>query len=788
MLNYFFVDTINNKFPKNITLTIKTILWIVALITILCVFVPFSPKMPGVVDGEQFAMNYGLAQGLSFGKDIIYTYGPYAFLYSMQYHPSTDFLMIIASLYLAVSYGVSFVLLAKKVKWYWILVFCAFLAGLMYYRDALLSSLPLLVGLLTFKILSPEKEKIIESKWASIFVIFLFAPLGLLPLVKGNMSILCGAVVALCVALFLANKERLLAIICLLTPIISMIFCWIASGQSVINLPSYFINMAPTVSGYTEAMAANGPINEIILYLITSVFLLLIISFQTQITRISRIFLFCLYFVFLFLSFKAGFVRHDIHAVVSAHSILIAALLLPFILKTRTIFLVIFFALLSWYSIDSNYIKTSPESFVSNIKSTYSLAWYGIGQRIENRNWLKLEFDATVKFLREQASFPVFQGTTDIYSYDQPYLIASGNSWSPRPVFQSYAAYTTELAEINRKHLLGNQAPDNIIFKMEPIDERIPSIEDGTSWPILIANYQPTQMANNYLFLRKKDVSEITEPVKLTSEIHTFGESVNLPLSSQLIFAQVEIKPTILGHIASLFYKPSQLHITLKLNNGIEKKYRIIASMAKSGFVISPLIENATEFGMIYGKNGFLDNKLVKSITITPDIKGSAFWNQDYVITFSQIKTPSPIDISKIYKFDEFDNSLSNYKIATAEKCNGSIDMFNGTTPIPTELLASNSLEVSGWLASSVENATLPDAVYVVLTDAQGENKYLETHMIPRPDVAASFKKPGLNGSGYSTTADISTLEGKYTMELAVKTAGKIEICPQFKIPTTIIK
>lgn len=744
--------------------------------------------MPGVVDGEQFAMNYGLAQGLSFGKDIIYTYGPYAFLYSMQYHPSTDFAMIFVSLYLALSYWAFFVLLMKNIQWRWVLAFCAFLAGLMYFRDALFYSLPLLVGLLTFKILLPEREKLIKSKLAPAYVIFLFAPFGLLPLVKGNMLILCGTVVALCVALFIANRKRLLATICLFTPIVSMLFFWIASGQSVINLPSYFINMTPLISGYTEAMAVNGPANEIILYLIASAFLLLVISLQTQITRISKIFLFCLYSVFLFLSFKAGFVRHDIHAAVSAHSILIASLLLPFILKTRMILLVIFFTLLSWYSIDSNYIKTTPESFVNNIKSTYSSAWNGIGHRIENKNWFKLEFNATVKSLQKTSTFPVFRGTTDIYSYGQPYLIASGNSWSPRPVFQSYAAYTAELAEINRKHLLGTQAPDNIIFRMEPIDGRIPSIEDGTSWPILIASYQPTQMANDYLFLRKKDVSEIIEPLKLTSEIHTFGESVNLPHSNQLTFAQVEIKPSILGQIASMLYKTSQLQITLELNNGIEKKYRIISGMAKSGFMISPLIESTTEFEVLYSKKGFLDNKLVKSITITPDVMGSMFWNQNYIITFSQVKTSSSIDISKIYEFDEFDNSLSNSNVATAEKCDGSIDVINGMTALPTDLLTSNLLEVSGWLASSVDKATLPEAVYIVLTDSQGKNKYLGTHMIPRPDVGAFLKKPELNGSGYSTIADISTLEGKYTLELAIKTAGKIEICPQFKIPTTIVK
>jgi len=52
-----------------------------------------------------------------------------------------------------------------------------------------------------------------------------------------------------------------------------------------------------------------------------------------------------------------------------------------------------------------------------------------------------------------------------------------------------------------------------------------PSIEDGASWPILILNYQPSQMANNFLFLHKKmNISDIEEPLKLSPVF--FGASL----------------------------------------------------------------------------------------------------------------------------------------------------------------------------------------------------------------------------------------------------------------------
>lgn len=774
---------------KKLVLPFNLILWFLLLITSIALFVPFSPRMPaaGLDPSWVFGINQALSQGLSFGKEMIFTYGPYASIYTKSYHPSTDLLMISGGLYLALSFWLYLVLLMKGVQWIWVLVFCVILAGLMQFPDALFFSLPLLVGLVTFKII--DHGSLIKSKLAPFFVVLIFSPFGLLPLIKGSMLIMCGAIAALCAVFFIANRQKLLAILCLCSPIVSMLLFWIASGQSVAVLPSYFVSMAAIASGYTEAMAVDGNVMEVILYIIASAFLLIAIATQKQITITSKVFLLCTFFVFLFLSFKAGFVRHDAHAIVSGTSILLAAFLLPFIANSRIILPALLFTLVTWSYIDSNYLQTSTAIFFNNVESTYSTSWYGIKNRIENKNWLKTGFDTAVNTLRTQASFPVFSGTTDIYSYNQSYLISSGNHWSPRPVLQSYSSYTPALAEADREHLLGLQAPDNIIFAVEPIDGRLPSIEDGASWPILITNYQPSRLTNEFLFLRKRDsFGEIAKPLKLASEQHTFGESVNLPHSNEPIFAQIEIKPTILGRLANIFFKPSQLRILLELNNGTKKQFRIISGMIKSDFLISPLIENTTEFGMLYGKNYFLNEKLVKSITIAPGIARSILWNNEYTIAFSQIETKSPNDLSKLYKFDSFNEKLSGTKVITAEKCEGSMDVVNGTSPLPAKLTVSGLLKVNGWLAASVEKALLPEAVYVVLTDAKGKHQYLNTHATQRPDVGAYFKKTELNNSGYTTMADISGLEGEYTLGLAIKYSNKLKICPQFNTPSTITK
>jgi len=47
-----------------------------------------------------YAMNEAVAQGKRIGIDVIFTFGPYASVYTHMYHPKTEILMQLGSLYL----------------------------------------------------------------------------------------------------------------------------------------------------------------------------------------------------------------------------------------------------------------------------------------------------------------------------------------------------------------------------------------------------------------------------------------------------------------------------------------------------------------------------------------------------------------------------------------------------------------------------------------------------------------------------------------------------------------
>ncbi|WP_019232365.1 hypothetical protein [Legionella anisa] len=603
---------------------------LILLLIIISAFVPFSPKMPapGIDPSWALGLNQAVAQGLAFGKEIIFTLGPYSFLYTKTYHPSTDLLMIIGCLYLALCYWISLLFLMKPNRWYWTLIYCVPFLGMMYARDSLFFSYPLLAGLVSFKILFLKNK--IENHSLLVFTFFLFAPFGLMALIKGSMLIICLLMLIICFIFFLAHNKKELALICLAAPSVSIVIFWLAAGQPLSSLSQYLISSLVIALGFTEAMSSGGNINEVIFYLLTCVLIFLAISWRKQMPRGAKIFLLSMYFVFLFVSFKTGFTRHSGHAFIPGTSILLAALFLFFIFNSWVSYLLIFVSLNSWYYINSQYTRISIRD---NFISTYSSAWHGLKSRIQDPFWLEKNFTFTMNFIREQAGFPILQGTTDIYSYNQTYLISSQNIWSPRPVFQSYSVFSQGLAEDNKKHLQGKHKPDNIIFTIEPIDQRIPSLEDGASWPLLLTHYLPTHSTNNFLFLRKKEHPHHTNLTLLKREFHVLGEQVDIP-KKQLLFAEIELKPTILGTVAAILFKPQELQITLTLGNGTTKHYRLVANMAKSTFLLSPLIENTVEFSLLYKKDNELEAKRVKSVVIATSQRNNWHWNNTYTINF----------------------------------------------------------------------------------------------------------------------------------------------------------
>ncbi|HWF13581.1 MAG TPA: hypothetical protein VG272_07585, partial [Candidatus Acidoferrales bacterium] len=282
---------------------------------VLAVFIPLSPLMPaqGLDTSWMFAMNQGVAHGFVFGKDIVFTFGPYSSIYTELYDPATDKLMVFGSFFLGICYCFQLLLLAKHKSNYGLLFYGIFLACLMDSRDALLFSYPLILSLVVYRVTLPHEHawKLHLENSLSYGVALLFAPLGLLPLIKGSLLPMCGMTAFLCFAIFWLNDKKILAWATVGIPAISCALFWRISGQSLFALPGFFWNMRQIISGYNEAMSFPGNSGECVLYILAAVLIIFAIASTIRAPRISTSFLSISYAFFLFLAFKSGFIRHD---------------------------------------------------------------------------------------------------------------------------------------------------------------------------------------------------------------------------------------------------------------------------------------------------------------------------------------------------------------------------------------------------------------------------------------------------------------------------------------------
>lgn len=604
---------------------------VIFLLIIFPLFIPFTPKMPaqGVDPSWALGLNEAVAQGLAFGKSIIFTLGPYSSIYTKFYHPATDSMMLWGSTYLACAYCFALLCLMKQASWQWGVILASFLLTLIYAKDALFFSYPLLLGLLVFNQLDQGKKVLINEL---IVYAFLFSALGLLPLIKGSLLILSGSLVFLCSLIFCFHRQVIVSFFILFSFISALFLFWILAGQDLVNICAYIKTSCELAFCFTEAMSIQGNVWEIICYLVVSLLILFFTSQQSD-SKSLRLFLALVFFLFLFLSFKAAFIRHFGHAFIAGTSLLLAAILLPYCTRSKYLLPIMGCAFIASFYIEGHYRHID---LFKNIQSTYSTAFYGITNRINTKDWLKNNFFLVSNFLKTKNNLPVLNGKTDIYSYEQTDLIASENHWTPRPIIQSYSVFDAHLAKINAQHLLGDTRPDNLFFKLQAIDNRWPSLEDGLSWPIFLKNYYLSTWVNDYVLLLKTKNSSSSSLKQVTQQQAYLGEVVQIPKTKKLIFIRVDLNPSSLGRIMNFLFKLPELKIIAQLNNGVEKQYRFIPSMASSAFLLSPLVETTQEFAALYQNEKSLDNKRLSSFKImaSNDSGTSLLWEEFYKVQF----------------------------------------------------------------------------------------------------------------------------------------------------------
>jgi hypothetical protein len=744
--------------------------------------VPLVPRVPhaGLDPSWQFAMNTAVERGMAVGQDIVFTFGPLAAVYTKLYLPGSQSLVLGVALLITVAITLAITHIARGSVALSALAI-ALLFSSVISNDALFLSLPFFFALYALRATEEGRGAVPDV----LLLIFIAVPVGILPTIKGTMVLGSTAFLALGAAALLLNQRPGVAFSVIVAAIIAFISAWSFAGQEIGGIPSYFEAILPIIDGYSEAMASWGPATHLLVYILTGSCAIIAMTVRPgwRERPLHRFLEVAAIGLFLFLCWKQGFVRHDGHRVAAACALILVAIPVAAALRSHGLpwkmvsNAVILSLLVAAIMVQGVFFQVRPEVLAKRFARNFDILAH-LGAPLSTSD-LDARHEEALARIRDEAPMPLLPGTADIYPYDQSALIASGNLWAPRPVFQSYLAYTPELAMMNRRHLEGPDAPDNLFIAIHPIDGRMPTLADGASWPVFMQRYRVAELVDKYLRLEQREADVEVQSTDRPPFEAQLGVPFEVP--EGIVFAKVELRPTLFGRLLNVIFRPPEIRLILELANGSTRDFRVISTMMETGFLLSPLVETTPSLALaMSGRERALEGFRVVSAMLRSKPSWLPAWRSRLDIRYSFLepeveRLPQEAVSSEIFGAD--------VRSALGD-CSGEIDTINGVR-WPGSVPRSDLLIVSGWLADAGKETPPPGQLLVGVSLADGSEHVFAADSVSRDDVRAHFENPTLPDVGFKATIDLAERPAVLSMRIIGETGGEFLACPNLTVDFT---
>jgi len=610
---------------------VTAVRWLAGVSTLLYVFsrfIPYTlPVYQGIIDlSWSQALHMAFARHLQFGRDFVFCYGPWGFL-GRGYYPATRLVAVIAWAILSLVYWCAGWRVARHLSanllfsWLWVIGFIGI--------TTVPEEVDIDVRLAGWIVLLLVLHFFVEEGPFTLTQALLVISLGWLSLVKFDGMIETMVVTGVIAADNILRHRRFPWILPLLA--VSILCFWIAAWQRLDSLGPYLCHSWQIASGYTEAMMlGNNELPAVGCFLLAAALLCALIGHVAWLRyRFFGLLPLSGLVAILFINFKHGYVRYDGHEITATAGLLLASmtgLAVVWPMKKRHLRLAGFLQLLaisvlasftfgSWGPRGHLPVQLARTFAIPRLVApVISLCEPGYSQRA---------YETTLANVHDRYPVPVLEGGVDLYPNKQIILFAHGLRYQGRPALQSYSAYTSELAELNASYLRSDRAASNILFRVEPTDNRFPSLEDGRSWPELLTRYDvrgTSDAVGSYLLLSRSVAPREYRLTPLQNLPARFGEPVNPPSATNgPVWVEMEIENSMAGSIISALYKPPVLSLTVSLRGGGRHDFRLVPALARSGFLLSPVIEDNMSFASLVSKKGqaWLADREVISMTIS---------------------------------------------------------------------------------------------------------------------------------------------------------------------------
>ena len=611
--------------------------WLAAITSLLFAFSRFLPSLRpssyGFIETAWIQMlHFAFAKRLQFGQDIVFTLGPWGFLYG-EYDPATYLVSVVVWAVLAAVFWwaawrvITHFFKNPLVCWLWIMAIIG-LASISptLNMDVRLTAWPLLLLLLHFCV----EER--PFTWTQAMLVI---SLALLSLVKNNILTVAIVTVLIVAADNVSRQRRFPWSVVLFA--VGIFLFWVLASQQLTGFSLFLRGASEIINGYTEAMMMWQPTDEADILRFWGVAIAVCALVGYVLFKQHRLFglLPLLGFAFIvFAAFKHGYVRHDVHEVTATNLLLLAALLwLPAawcIAWQRSKWLIpaVVLPLILATPLASLSLKRHASNELSLVlgeqltaQNLFAPANFFL-EFLEDRRHSFRHYYTYVTDLRAR-TFPDLDihGTADVYPLSQTLSLPQSLTCRPRPIFQSISAYTPRLAEMNAAHLRSDRAADHVFFGIGTIDDRFAPQDDSLSWPELLTRYDITGMVDKYILMKKSITPRHYQLTPVGETVASFDEAIAVPsMMGGPVWVRIDIRRSLWGNIVAMLYRPSPVWLTVVARGGMYSG-RLLPGEARAGFLLSPLVDNGQSFFALASTNWQpeLADREVASARVTAD-------------------------------------------------------------------------------------------------------------------------------------------------------------------------
>ena len=573
-----------------------------AYVFVLLSYSPWAFSLPDVGSEPSWssAITYAAEAGWTWGRDLVYSYGPLGFVLPHLYSESLLGwgAALMALLAIALTTGMLEVSDARPLHATVLLFLLLLVPTVLVGRWVVFTTLPLFAAL--GHLAHPGRPLRVQTA-------FLAVAAGIFALVYVASGVLSLALFALIDASRIQDRRF---------PVVVLIFAgsalaaFLLAGQEISALGVFLQGSYELISGYASAVAIEGNPVELVAFVVLSAtgFVLLVRAEWRQGDRsrdaVNAALVVVALSIFGFVQFKRGFVRHDAHSIGAWFSL--AILTASYVAMRwpqsgnrqgeRALIAISLAASVIGVFVQDSAMRAAgaPNElrrvFVTrpwaSLKQATAAATDPAGWRL---SWRERLSGARAAVL-EKAPVPHVAGTVDVIPFMQSSLLAAGLNYRPRPVFQSYAAYTPWLMERNRSYFRSESAARYVLFRPETIDGRYPMLDQGPAAIELLSRYDPLRIEHDLLVLERRVTPLEAVETDRRDITAALGEWIELMPRDAPIFLRAEIAYNFWGRLAGAALRPPFVTLSVRLASGAVRTFRLVPGMAQAGFLLSPLV------------------------------------------------------------------------------------------------------------------------------------------------------------------------------------------------------